>query len=258
MSIKNDRWIVHMSKKYGMISPLVDKQVGAGIISYGPSSFGYDMRAGLDWKIFTNVLGAVVDPKAQDMRAYHNLTVKEGEAVIIPPNSYALTHTLETLKMPRNVTGVCIGKSTYARCGIHVNVTPLEAGWEGQVTIEISNATTLPVKVYAGEGIMQVLFFEGEDPETSYADRKGKYQNQKGITLHRVLGDEVDDSDPTRKLRLNFEGASDVTKMSDAKFTDHLGKKFNAAMSKGHRKSSKKPARRTAKRTNRQARSRVR
>jgi dCTP deaminase len=187
MSLKNDRWIQHMNEKHGMISPFVTTQVGEGIISYGPSSFGYDVRAGYNWKIFTDVLGAVVDPKKQDQRAYHSLTVKEGDAVIIPPNSYALTHTLEYFKVPRNVTCICIGKSTYARCGIHVNVTPLEAGWEGQVTIEISNGTRLPVKIYPGEGIMQVLFFEGEDPNVSYADRKGKYQNQRGITLATVL-----------------------------------------------------------------------
>lgn len=258
MSIKNDRWIAHMAKKYGMIVPYVEKQVGAGIISYGPSSFGYDMRAGLDWKIFTDINGAVVDPKNQNLQAYHSFRVLSGDAVIIPPNSYALTHTIEHVRVPRNVTCVCVGKSTYARCGIHVNVTPLEAGWEGQVTIEISNGTRLPVKVYAGEGIMQVLFFEGEDPETSYADRKGKYQGQKGITLAKVLEDEEDDSDPARKLRLNLEGASNISKMSDEEFTDHLGQKFNAAMSKGRRKSAKKPARRTAKRTNRSARSRVR
>lgn len=190
MSLKSDRWIRHMNEKHEMISPFVTTQVGEGIISYGPSSFGYDVRAGYDWKIFTDVLGAVVDPKKQDPRAYHNIVVPpgvEGEPIIIPPNSYALTHTIEYFKVPRNVTCVCIGKSTYARCGIHVNVTPLEAGWEGQVTIEISNGTRLPVKVYPGEGIMQVLFFEGEDPDVSYADRKGKYQNQKGITLATVL-----------------------------------------------------------------------
>ncbi len=187
MSLKNDRWIQHMNERYGMIAPFVTVQQGGGIISYGPSSFGYDVRAGNDWKLFTDVLGAVVDPKSQDQNAFVSMHRKDGETIIIPPNSYALTHTVETLKMPRNVTGVCIGKSTYARCGIHVNVTPLEAGWEGQVTIEISNGTRLPVKVYAGEGIMQVLFFEGEDPDVSYADRKGKYQGQKGITLARVL-----------------------------------------------------------------------
>lgn len=195
MSIKNDRWIRHMNNKYGMIDPFVTTQVGEGIISYGPSSFGYDVRAGLDWKLFTDIRGALVDPKKQDENAYYNFSVAQGEGIIIPPNSYALTHTIEYIDMPRNVTGICIGKSTYARCGIHVNVTPLEAGWKGQVTIEISNGTRLPVKVYAGEGIMQVLFFEGEDPDTSYADRKGKYQNQKGIMLATVL-----ESVPQKKL----------------------------------------------------------
>jgi dCTP deaminase len=205
MSLKNDNWIIRQCKKHGLISPFVEEQVGGGIISYGVSSFGYDVRAGFNWKIFTDVLGAVVDPKHQDNRAFHNidalkvanaadptnvanmLTPLEVPPIIIPPNSYALTHTLEYIKVPRNVTCVCIGKSTYARCGIHVNVTPLEAGWEGQVTVEISNGTRLPVKVYPGEGIMQVLFFEGEEPDVSYADRKGKYQGQKGITLAQVL-----------------------------------------------------------------------
>lgn len=195
MSLMNDRWIRHMANKYGMISPYIDKQEGEGVISYGPSSFGYDVRAGYTWKIFTDVLGAIVDPKNQDERAYHTIKCLDElddvgtpcEPVIIPPNSYALTHTLEYFDLPRNVTCVCIGKSTYARCGIHVNVTPLEAGWRGQVTVEISNATRLPVKVYPGEGIMQVLFFTGDDPDVCYADRKGKYQNQEGITLAKVL-----------------------------------------------------------------------
>lgn len=199
MSLKNDNWIIRQCKKHGLIDPFVEVQQGGGIISYGVSSFGYDVRAGYDWKIFTDVLGAVVDPKKQDERAYHHINVAKADPegsidiqpIIIPPNSYALTHTIEYLRIPRNVTCVCIGKSTYARCGIHVNVTPLEAGWEGQVTVEISNATRLPVKVYAGEGIMQVLFFEGEDPEVSYADRKGKYQSQKGITLAKVLDKSV-------------------------------------------------------------------
>ncbi len=187
MSIKSDRWIQHMNERYEMISPFVTEQVGAGVVSYGPSSFGYDLRCGFDWKLFTDINGTIVDPKSPDPSAFIDIRREEGQFIIIPPNSYALTHTIETLRMPRNVTGVCIGKSTYARCGIHVNVTPLEAGWIGQVTIEISNGTRLPVKVYAGEGIMQVLFFEGEDPGVSYADRKGKYQHQKGITTASVL-----------------------------------------------------------------------
>lgn len=203
MSLKNDRWITYMSIRYNLISPFVEHQIGGGIISYGPSSFGYDARAGYEWKIFTDVLGAVVDPKNRDERAFHNIVVPpgvEGEPIIIPPNSYALTHTIEHFRIPRNVNCICIGKSTYARCGIHVNVTPLEAGWEGQVTVEISNSTRLPVKVYPGEGIMQVLFFEGEDPLVSYADRKGKYQHQKGITLAKVL-DKSDANDLDRIAR---------------------------------------------------------
>ena len=189
MSIKNDRWIKYMCREHKLIEPFVVGQAADGLISYGPSSFGYDVRAGYDWKIFTDILGAVVDPKQQDERAFHSVTINPqlNDHIVIPPNSYALTHTIETIRVPRNVTCICIGKSTYARCGIHVNVTPLEAGWHGQVTVEISNGTRLPVKVYPGEGIMQVLFFEGEDPDVSYQDRKGKYQDQKGITLARVL-----------------------------------------------------------------------
>lgn len=212
MSLKNDRWITYMSIRYGMLAPFVEEQVGGGIVSYGPSSFGYDVRAGYDWKIFTDVLGAVVDPKRQDERAFHNISVdpENPEPIIIPPNSYALTHTIEYFKLPRTVTCVCIGKSTYARCGIHVNVTPLEAGWEGQVTVEISNSTRLPVKVYPGEGIMQVLFFDGEDPLVSYADRKGKYQSQKGITLARIL-------DPKDAEELMDIGAVDDAKTARKK-----------------------------------------
>jgi dCTP deaminase len=196
MSIKNDNWILRMCEKHKLIDPFVKVQKGGGIISYGPSSFGYDVRAGYDWKIFVDFMGATVDPKKQDEKAFGTIKCldvpdedrgKPVEPIIIPPNSYALTHTIETIHVPRNVTCLCIGKSTYARCGIHVNVTPLEAGWFGQVTVEISNGTRLPVKVYPGEGIMQVLFFEGEDPDVSYADRKGKYQDQNGIVLASVL-----------------------------------------------------------------------
>lgn len=187
MSIKNDRWLAYMNQNHRMIEPYELVQIGDGIISYGPSSFGYDMRCGLDWKIFYDLNSVVIDPKDMNPAAFQGITVKQGDAVIIPPNSYALTHSVEYVRMPRNVAGVCLGKSTYARCGIHVNVTPLEAGWEGQITIEISNSTRLPVKVYAGEGIMQVLFFEGEEPNVSYADRAGKYQGQEGVTLAKIL-----------------------------------------------------------------------
>lgn len=208
MSLKNDRWIRYMNERYDLISPFVTTQQGGGIISYGPSSFGYDVRAGYDWKIFTDVLGAVVDPKNIDERAYHNIRLNQENPspIILPPNSYALTHTIEYFKLPRNITCVCIGKSTYARCAVHVNVTPLEAGWEGQVTVEISNGSRLPVKIYPGEGIMQVLFFEGEDPSTSYADRKGKYQNQIGITLAKVLADDNEEEETAfSKLQRRLE-----------------------------------------------------
>jgi dCTP deaminase len=207
MSLKNDRWIKYMCREHELILPWVEEQEGGGIISFGPSSFGYDVRAGYSWKIFTDLLGAVVDPKQQDERAFTNIDTVQGEHIIIPPNSYALTHTLETIKVPRNVTCVCIGKSTYARCGIHVNVTPLEAGWEGQVTVEISNGTRLPVKVYPGEGIMQVLFFEGEEPDVSYADRKGKYQGQQGITLARVMESPANASRRTEPAKKEPGGA---------------------------------------------------
>lgn len=172
-----------------MIDPYNSYLQQEGMISHGPSSFGYDMRAGNHWKVFTDMYATVIDPKSDgqmELRFFEDFTVPDHEVIIIPPNSYALTHTKEYVRMPRDVTGVCIGKSTYARVGIHVNITPLEAGWEGQVTIEISNATRLPVKMYAGEGIMQVLFFQGEAPECSYADRKGKYQGQMGVTLAKV------------------------------------------------------------------------
>lgn len=190
MSILNDKQILELcgaDTTDPMIHPCVREQKSdSGIISYGPSSFGYDMRAGNRWRIFTDVLGMTVDPKNQDPRIFHDICATDGVPVIIPPNSYALTHTVETISMPRDVTAICLGKSTYARCGIHVNVTPLEAGWRGQVTVEISNGTRLPVKVYPGEGIMQVLFFRGADPAVSYADRAGKYQDQAGVTLARV------------------------------------------------------------------------
>jgi dCTP deaminase len=186
MSIKSDRWIEFMAKRHNIIAPFVDRCISANVISYGLSSFGYDMRAGNDWKIFTDTLGAVIDPKAMDPNCFTDMRVENGESLTLPPNSYALTHSIEYFRVPRNITCLCIGKSTYARCGVHVNITPLEAGWEGQVTIEISNGTRLPVKLYAGEGIAQVLFFEGEEPSISYADRKGKYQKQEGVVLARV------------------------------------------------------------------------
>jgi dCTP deaminase len=182
MGIKVDRWIREMARQ-GMIEPFEERLVRQGVISYGLSSFGYDLRAAPEWKVFTDVYGAVVDPKAFDERAFVTI---EADEVLIPPNSFALTRSIEYIRMPENVLGIALGKSTYARCGIVVNVTPLEPGWEGHVTLEISNTTPLPAKVYAGEGIVQIVFFEGERPEITYADRKGKYQGQRGVTLPRV------------------------------------------------------------------------
>lgn len=185
MSIKPDHWIRRMALEHKMVEPFVDSQMRAGTISYGLSSFGYDIRVADEFRIFTPATGqlTVVDPKAIDERA---MVHHRGDVCIIPPNSFALARTVEYFRIPRNVLTICLGKSTYARCGIIVNVTPFEPEWEGHVTIEISNTTPLPCKVYANEGIAQVLFFEGEEPEVSYADRKGKYQAQTGITLPRL------------------------------------------------------------------------
>ena len=167
-----------------MIEPFESGQVRDGVISYGVSSYGYDIRVAPEFKVFTNVYNVVVDPKEFDPRSFVDVNEK---TCIIPPNSFALARTLEYFRIPRNVLVVCVGKSTYARCGIIVNVTPLEPTWEGHLTLEISNTTPLPAKIYGGEGIAQLLFFQGnEEPETAYADRKGKYQNQKGVTLPRM------------------------------------------------------------------------
>ena len=172
-----------MAREEGMIEPFEERLVREGVISYGLSSFGYDLRAAPEWKVFTNAYGAVVDPKAFDPQSFVEI---EGDAVLIPPNSFALTRSVEYLRMPENVIAIALGKSTYARCGIVANVTPLEPGWEGHVTLEISNTTPLPARVYAGEGIVQILFFEGEKPETTYKSRQGKYQGQRGITLPKI------------------------------------------------------------------------
>ena len=188
MSIKSDKWIRRMAEQHGMIEPFEPGQVrqneaGQKIVSYGTSSYGYDIRCAPEFKVFTNIYSTVVDPKNFDPKSFVEY---EGEEVVIPPNSFALTRSLEYIRMPDNVIAIALGKSTYARCGIVVNVTPLEPGWEGHVTLEISNTTPLPAKVYAGEGIVQLLFLEGPRPEVTYRDRKGKYQGQKGITLPRV------------------------------------------------------------------------
>ena len=184
MSIKNDRWIRRMAEEHGMIEPFEAGQVREGTISYGLSSYGYDIRVAPEFKVFTNVHNVVVDPKEFDARSF--VDVNEDEC-IIPPNSFALARTLEYFRIPRDTLVVCVGKSTYARCGIIVNVTPLEPTWCGHLTLEISNTTPLPAKIYANEGLVQVLFFESdEDCETSYGDRGGKYQGQRGITIPKV------------------------------------------------------------------------
>jgi len=186
MSIKSDRWIRQMAKTKGMIEPFVDGQVRAGAISYGVSSYGYDMRVADEFRIFTNALSAIVDPKQFDEKSFVEF---KGDVCIVPPNSFALARSVEYFRIPREVLTICVGKSTYARCGIITNVTPFEPEWEGHVTLEISNTTPLPAKIYANEGICQVLFFEADEDdvcETSYADKKGKYQSQRGVTLPRL------------------------------------------------------------------------
>jgi len=184
MSIKSDRWIRRMAVEKGMIKPFEDRQVRKGGISYGLSSYGYDIRIADEFKIFTNINTTIVDPKGFDPRSFVDV---QGEVAVIPPNSFALGRSVEYFKIPRNVLTICVGKSTYARCGIITNVTPFEPEWEGYVTLEISNTTPLPAKIYANEGIAQVLFFESDEAcETSYADRQGKYQGQQGIVLPTV------------------------------------------------------------------------
>jgi dCTP deaminase len=182
--IKSDRWIRRMALDKGMIEPFEERQVRQGVISYGLSSYGYDIRIADTFKIFTNVYSTVVDPKAFDSRSFVDF---KDDVCIIPPNSFALARSVEYFRIPRNVITICLGKSTYARCGIIVNVTPFEPEWEGFVTLEISNTTPLPAKIYANEGLCQVVFFASdEECEISYKDKKGKYQAQKGIVLPRL------------------------------------------------------------------------
>ena len=188
MSIKADRWIRKMATEHGMIEPYADSQVrmqdDKRIISYGTSSYGYDVRCADEFKIFTNINSAVVDPKSFDENSFVDV---KSDVCIIPPNSFALARTVEYFRIPRSVLTICLGKSTYARCGIIVNVTPLEPEWEGHVTLEFSNTTTLPAKIYANEGVAQMLFLESDEIcETSYRDRGGKYQGQTGVTLPRT------------------------------------------------------------------------
>jgi dCTP deaminase len=186
MSIKSDRWITRMAQDHGMIEPFAPEQTREGCISYGVSSYGYDMRVASDFKIFTNALSAIVDPKRFDPKSFVEF---QGDVCVVPPNSFALARSVEYFRIPRNVLTVCVGKSTYARCGIIINVTPFEPEWEGHVTLEISNTTPLPAKIYANEGIAQVLFFAADADDVcarSYKDKKGKYQGQQGITLPKL------------------------------------------------------------------------
>jgi len=184
MGLKPDHWIRKMAVERKMIEPFVDKQVRNGVISYGVSSYGYDVRVADEFMIFTNVHSAIVDPKNFDPKSMFEF---KGDVCVIPPNSFALARTVEYFRIPRNVLTVCLGKSTYARCGLIVNVTPFEPEWEGYVTLEISNTTPLPAKIYANEGLAQVLFFEAdEECEISYADKKGKYQKQQTIVLPKL------------------------------------------------------------------------
>jgi dCTP deaminase len=184
MAIKSDRWIRKMAHDHDMINPFNEKQMREGVISYGLSSYGYDLRVADEFKIFTNVNNAIVDPKKFDEKSFVNV---QSDCCIVPPNSFALARSVEYFKIPRDVLTICVGKSTYARCGIIVNVTPFEPEWEGFVTLEISNTTPLPAKIYANEGLCQILFFQSDEPcETSYADKKGKYQKQHGIVLPKL------------------------------------------------------------------------
>ena len=188
MSIKSDRWIRQMVTDHNMIEPFERDQIrtvdGERVISYGTSSYGYDVRCAADFKVFTNINSAVVDPKQFDESSFVD---KRSDVCIIPPNSFALARTVEYFRIPRTVLTICLGKSTYARCGIIVNVTPLEPEWEGHVTLEFSNTTPLPARIYANEGVAQMIFFESDDVcETSYLERGGKYQGQRGVTLPKT------------------------------------------------------------------------
>ena len=188
MAIKSDKWIIDMAKNHGMIEPFQENQIksnGNGrIVSYGTSSYGYDVRCADEFKVFTNINSSMVDPKNFDDQSFVDI---KSDVCTIPPNSFALARTVEYFRIPRQVLTLCLGKSTYARCGIIVNVTPLEPEWEGHVTLELSNTTSLPAKIYANEGVAQFIFLESDEVcETSYKDRDGKYQGQKGVTLPKT------------------------------------------------------------------------
>lgn len=189
MGLKSDKWIRKMSDRHGMIEPfegglLKHSPLGQPIVSYGTSSYGYDVRCAREFKLFTNLHSAIIDPKEFNPQSFVDV---EGDHCIIPPHSFALARTVEYFRMPKDILAICVGKSTYARCGIIVNVTPLEPGWEGHITLELSNTTPLPAKIYANEGVAQILFFQGDEKcDTSYDERGGKYQGQKGVTLPKV------------------------------------------------------------------------
>jgi len=184
MTIKSDRWIKRMALEHRMIEPFIERQVRQDVVSYGLSSYGYDIRVADEFKVFTNINSTVIDPKHFDPRSFVDL---KADTCIVPPNSFALARTVEYFRIPRDVLTLCLGKSTYARCGIIVNVTPFEPEWEGTATLEISNTTPLPARIYANEGIAQVIFFQSDEAcETSYADKKGKYQAQLEVTLPRI------------------------------------------------------------------------
>jgi dCTP deaminase len=184
MAIKSDKWIKRMAREHGMIDPFEERQVRKGVVSYGLSSYGYDIRVADEFKIFTNINNTLIDPKNFDPRSFVDI---QSPTCIVPPNSFALARTIEYFRIPRDVLTVCLGKSTYARCGIIVNVTPFEPEWEGTATLEISNTTPLPAVIYANEGIAQVLFFQSDEPcEVSYADKQGKYLKQQEVTLPRI------------------------------------------------------------------------
>jgi dCTP deaminase len=184
MTIKSDRWIRRMALEHGMIEPFVENQIRDGVISYGLSSYGYDIRVADEFKVFANIYNTVIDPKEFDPRSFVDI---QAPVCIVPPNSFALARTVEYFRIPRDVLTVCLGKSTYARCGIIVNVTPFEPEWEGTATLEISNTTPLPAKIYANEGVAQVLFFQSDEPcGVSYAEKEGKYQAQREVTLPRI------------------------------------------------------------------------
>src|SRR5436305_710280 len=199
MAIKSDKWIRRMALEHDMINPFTEKQVRAGVVSFGLSSYGYDLRVADEFKIFTNVNSAIVDPKKFDEKSFVTI---QADSIMVPPNSFALARSVEYFKIPRDVLTICVGNSTYARCGIIVNVTPFEPEWEGFVTLEISNTTPLPAKVYANEGFCEILFFQRDEPcESSYKDRRGKYQKQSSKSVRTRRSQDEDDVEKSLVVR---------------------------------------------------------